>query len=135
VVMLRLVAEHADVWNGGGPPELAAHLNQALDEWCRKVGRDPREIERTAILFPDLVPRWQEYVNRLPAPDRGRGSAVRSQAFQAARCGARGGSVAAGRRLSVPRAIAFSCRPVREAPTAVMLAQGRLDRSAHSTFT
>jgi alkanesulfonate monooxygenase SsuD/methylene tetrahydromethanopterin reductase-like flavin-dependent oxidoreductase (luciferase family) len=62
-VMLRLVAEHADMWNGGGPPDVAAHLNQVLDQWCRKVGRDPREIERTAILFPDLVPRWKEYVD------------------------------------------------------------------------
>jgi hypothetical protein len=134
--MLRLVAEHADVWNGGGQPELAAHLNQALDEWCRKVGRDPREIERTAILFPDLVPRWQEYVNAgFQHLIVGVGARFDLKPARRLLDGARGGIVAAGRRLSVPRAIAFSCRPVREAPTAVMLAQGRLDRSAHSTFT
>lgn len=62
-VMLRLVAEHADMWNGGGPPEAAAHKNRVLDEWCRKVGRDPDEIERTVILFPDQLPAWREYVD------------------------------------------------------------------------
>jgi len=47
-VTLRLVAEHAQMWNGFGPPEQFARKNAILDEWCVKVGRDPREIERTA---------------------------------------------------------------------------------------
>jgi probable F420-dependent oxidoreductase len=49
-VTLRLVAEHADMWNSFGPPgEYAVH-NAALDEWCEKVGRDPAAIERTVLL-------------------------------------------------------------------------------------
>ena len=40
-VMLRLVARHADMWNGGGPPEVAAHKNRVLDRWCERIGRDP----------------------------------------------------------------------------------------------
>ncbi len=29
--MLRLVAEHADIWNGFGPSEKFAHKNRVLD--------------------------------------------------------------------------------------------------------
>ncbi|HUR49462.1 MAG TPA: LLM class F420-dependent oxidoreductase [Acidimicrobiales bacterium] len=47
-VTLRLVAEHADMWNGFGPPEQFAHKNKVLDEWCEKKGRDPKAVERTA---------------------------------------------------------------------------------------
>ena len=46
-VTLRLVAEYADMWNGFGPPESWAKKNVILDEWCEKVGRDPKAIERT----------------------------------------------------------------------------------------
>ena len=46
-VTLRLVAEHAQMWNSFGPPEQFARKNKILDEWCEKKGRDPREIERT----------------------------------------------------------------------------------------
>jgi len=62
-VMLRLVAQHADMWNVAGPPEHAAHKNRVLDDWCGRVGRDPGEIERTVILFPDQLERWREYVD------------------------------------------------------------------------
>ena len=47
-VTLRLVAEHAQMWNGFGPPEQFARKNQVLDAWCEKQGRDPKSIERTA---------------------------------------------------------------------------------------
>ncbi|HEX7166717.1 MAG TPA: LLM class F420-dependent oxidoreductase [Acidimicrobiales bacterium] len=47
-VTLRLVAQHAQMWNGFGPPERFAHKSAVIDQWCAKVGRDPAEIERTA---------------------------------------------------------------------------------------
>jgi probable F420-dependent oxidoreductase len=62
-VMLRLVAEHADLWNVGGPPADAAARNRVLDDWCRRIGRDPKEIERTVLLFPEQAERWREYVD------------------------------------------------------------------------
>jgi probable F420-dependent oxidoreductase len=62
-VMLRLVAQYADMWNGAGSPEVAGHKNRVLDEWCRKIGRDPEAIERTVLLFPDQVAGWREYVD------------------------------------------------------------------------
>ena len=49
-VTLRLVAEHADMWNAFGPPERFAHKNEVLDGWCSKAGRDPAAIERTVTL-------------------------------------------------------------------------------------
>lgn len=48
---LRIVAEHADIWNGQGDPDELARLNGVLDQWCAEVGRDPSEIERSALLI------------------------------------------------------------------------------------
>src|SRR4051812_31891735 len=45
-VTLRIVAQYADMWNGFGDPERAAHKCGVLDSWCERVGRDPGEIER-----------------------------------------------------------------------------------------
>ena len=61
-VTLRLVAEHADAWNGFGPPETFAHKNRVLDEWCAKVGRDPSAIERTVLIEVEDAGRLDEYV-------------------------------------------------------------------------
>lgn len=51
-VTLRLVAEHADMLNTFGPAENFRHKNNVLNEWCEKVGRDPKEIERTVAIYP-----------------------------------------------------------------------------------
>ncbi|GIU84912.1 MAG: LLM class F420-dependent oxidoreductase [Acidimicrobiales bacterium] len=61
-VTLRLVAEHADAWNGFGPPETFAHKCEVLDRWCAEVGRSPAEIERTVAISPGEVDRFEEYV-------------------------------------------------------------------------
>jgi alkanesulfonate monooxygenase SsuD/methylene tetrahydromethanopterin reductase-like flavin-dependent oxidoreductase (luciferase family) len=62
-VTLRITAEHADIWNGGGTPVEAGAKNQLLNEWCEKVGRDPREIERSVTLSPPFDPALtEEYV-------------------------------------------------------------------------
>ena len=49
-VMLRLVAEHADVWNWFGDPGELRRKNAVLDEWCAKAERDPAGIERSVTL-------------------------------------------------------------------------------------
>jgi alkanesulfonate monooxygenase SsuD/methylene tetrahydromethanopterin reductase-like flavin-dependent oxidoreductase (luciferase family) len=46
--MLRIVAEHADLWNTWGTPDLIAHKSAVLDGYCAEVGRDPKAIARTA---------------------------------------------------------------------------------------
>lgn len=64
---LRIVAEHADVWNApGGSPSDMAELSAVLDEHCAAVGRDPAEIRRTVQLrLPedtnDLLPLVEQY--------------------------------------------------------------------------
>jgi alkanesulfonate monooxygenase SsuD/methylene tetrahydromethanopterin reductase-like flavin-dependent oxidoreductase (luciferase family) len=46
-VTLRITAEHADIWHGFGDAGVMRHKNSVLDGWCRKLGRDPAEIERS----------------------------------------------------------------------------------------
>ncbi len=45
---LGLVARHADIWHGFGDPETIRHKHLVLDDWCRRLGRDPLAIERSA---------------------------------------------------------------------------------------
>ncbi|BCY11977.1 LLM class flavin-dependent oxidoreductase [Actinoplanes sp. L3-i22] len=49
---LRIVAEHADLWNipGGGPIEDVASRSALLDRYCAEIGRDPAEITRSIHL-------------------------------------------------------------------------------------
>jgi alkanesulfonate monooxygenase SsuD/methylene tetrahydromethanopterin reductase-like flavin-dependent oxidoreductase (luciferase family) len=48
---LRVVAEHADVWNiPGGDIDDAAQRSALLDRFCAEVGRDPASITRSIFL-------------------------------------------------------------------------------------
>ena len=49
-VMLRIVGEHADIWNGFGDPDAFRRKNAVLDEWCARAGREPAAVERSATL-------------------------------------------------------------------------------------
>jgi probable F420-dependent oxidoreductase len=62
-VMLRLVAEHAQMWNALGSPDEFARKSRILDEWCHKIGRDPGEIERTANVSVNSPRDIKEYVD------------------------------------------------------------------------
>ena len=44
---LRLTAQYADMWHGFGDHETIAHKMQVLNDWCKEVGRNPDEIERS----------------------------------------------------------------------------------------
>ena len=61
-VTLRLVAEYARFWNVLGDPEVFGHKNQVLDEWCAKLGRDPQEIDRTALINDNQLERVEDYL-------------------------------------------------------------------------
>ena len=55
-VTLKLTAQYADAHNAFGPVENFKHKMDVLNEWCDKLGRDPKEIERTVgINAKDLV--------------------------------------------------------------------------------
>jgi len=48
---LRVIAEHADVWNyPGGDVEDAAGRGALLDRYCGEIGRDPASITRSLVL-------------------------------------------------------------------------------------
>ena len=46
---LRIAARYADEWNVWGDPALMAAKGAVLDKHCETIGRDPAEIERSAI--------------------------------------------------------------------------------------
>jgi probable F420-dependent oxidoreductase len=57
--MLRITMAHADAWNSwytdtGNRPKGIAPLRQIVDDACRDVGRDPREVERTVAVHVRL---------------------------------------------------------------------------------
>jgi probable F420-dependent oxidoreductase len=62
-VTLRLVAQYADGWNTFGPPENFAAKNRVLDEWCRKLDRNPKTIERTVGINATEIDNWQAYLD------------------------------------------------------------------------
>lgn len=51
---LRVVAEHADIWNIPGPPHNSVgaliERSRVLDAHCEALGRDPAEVERSVQL-------------------------------------------------------------------------------------
>ncbi len=63
-VTLRIVAQHADIWNGFGDPDAAAHKLSVLDTWCERVGRNPAEIERSIMVNPDTAKLGDAYVEK-----------------------------------------------------------------------
>jgi alkanesulfonate monooxygenase SsuD/methylene tetrahydromethanopterin reductase-like flavin-dependent oxidoreductase (luciferase family) len=74
---LRTTARDADVWNAYGGPERMAELVAVLDERCREIGREPREIWRTVTTHSILRDRpeaaraaWAELVDIHRLDDR-----------------------------------------------------------------
>jgi probable F420-dependent oxidoreductase len=61
-VTLRLVAEHADIWNGFGPLERYAEKNRILDTWCERLGRDPAAIERSVLIGADATDQLDAFL-------------------------------------------------------------------------
>lgn len=70
-VTLRIVARHADEWNGGGSPDQIRRLCGVLDGHCEAVGRDPAGIVRTASL-PVFLSEDESWLSSLR--DRGVGA-------------------------------------------------------------
>jgi alkanesulfonate monooxygenase SsuD/methylene tetrahydromethanopterin reductase-like flavin-dependent oxidoreductase (luciferase family) len=75
-VTLKLVAQYAQMWNAFGEPDEYARKSRILDDWCHKIGRDPKEIERTAnlsIRSPKDIDEWlkagvQHFILRMAHP-------------------------------------------------------------------
>jgi probable F420-dependent oxidoreductase len=54
-VTLRIVARFADMWHTSGPFDRWTRKSDVLDEWCGRLGRDPREIERTVTVSREEI--------------------------------------------------------------------------------
>jgi len=61
-VTLRIVAQHATIWNGQGEPDVLGRKNRIVDEWCARVGRDPMEIERSAQISGAQLNKLDDYL-------------------------------------------------------------------------
>ncbi|MGB5759497.1 MAG: TIGR03560 family F420-dependent LLM class oxidoreductase [Acidimicrobiales bacterium] len=57
---LRMVAQYADEWNVWADPTLMAHKISVLDEHCERLGRDPSEIQRSAVALLFLCDTEQQ---------------------------------------------------------------------------
>lgn len=81
---LKLAARWADEWNTWGTPEILAAKIRVLTQHAENLGRDPRELRRSAQVLVDLD---GQYPSRSPMPVV-RGSAAQLQellgAYQAA---------------------------------------------------
>lgn len=65
-VTLRIAARWADEWNTWGTPDHLAAKAQVLDRHCEAVGRDPREITRSAQVIVYLDARGQQVDRPMP---------------------------------------------------------------------
>ena len=48
-VTLRITAEHANEWNVWGTVDTLKHKMSVLDAHCADIGRDPKDIQRSAV--------------------------------------------------------------------------------------
>lgn len=60
--LLRIVAQHADIWNVIADPVTFRRKNEVLDRWCEEVGRDPAGIERSVLFDAVQLDRADEYL-------------------------------------------------------------------------
>jgi alkanesulfonate monooxygenase SsuD/methylene tetrahydromethanopterin reductase-like flavin-dependent oxidoreductase (luciferase family) len=50
---LRLVARHADIWHTFADGDALGEKSRQLDSYCRDLGRDPAEIDRSCFVAGD----------------------------------------------------------------------------------
>jgi probable F420-dependent oxidoreductase len=62
-ITLKLAAQHADIWNAPSPPDHFEHKNSVLDTWCEKIGRDPKEIERSVLTLGQAPKTLDRYLD------------------------------------------------------------------------
>jgi F420-dependent oxidoreductase-like protein len=49
-IALRIVAEHAQMWNSFGTPEVMRAKIERIEQHCRRIGRDPATIEKSVLV-------------------------------------------------------------------------------------
>ena len=52
------------MWNYFGTPEQMAHKISVIEKWCKEIGRDHKEIEKTVLMTdPGLLNKLDAYVD------------------------------------------------------------------------
>jgi alkanesulfonate monooxygenase SsuD/methylene tetrahydromethanopterin reductase-like flavin-dependent oxidoreductase (luciferase family) len=74
---LRLVAEHADMCNVLGNPQMVRRLMNVLDHHCEDVGRDPSSVCRTVLSMVIVRDTPDEAEAAIPAIYQGNPSPLR----------------------------------------------------------
>lgn len=74
-VTLKITAKYADEWNVWGEPDLLRHKMQILDAHCADVGRNPADIQRSAVALLFLTDD-QARLEQLRNADIGRPSII-----------------------------------------------------------
>ena len=65
---LRIAAKYANEWNVWGTPELLKRKMAILDQHCADIGRDPKEIKRSA---PIALPKSSSQSRARPSGQSG----------------------------------------------------------------
>jgi len=65
-VTLKIAAKYADEWNVWADVDTIKHKMTILDQHCETVGRDPQEIERSAVALLFLSDD-EDYIKRMKA--------------------------------------------------------------------
>lgn len=63
-VTLKITAKYANEWNVWGTPEILEHKMSVLDDHCATLGRNPREIKRTAVALL-FMSEDQSYLDKM----------------------------------------------------------------------
>ena len=74
-VTLRIVAKYADEWNVWGDVDTLIKKMRILDQHCDAIGRDPNDIERSAVALLFLTDD-EERIKRLKSMDLGMPSII-----------------------------------------------------------
>jgi alkanesulfonate monooxygenase SsuD/methylene tetrahydromethanopterin reductase-like flavin-dependent oxidoreductase (luciferase family) len=59
--MIRLAARYADTWNSRGTPDEMRQRNGAMDDACRRYGRDPAAVKRSLLYVVAQMPDEQPW--------------------------------------------------------------------------
>ena len=65
---LKITAQYADEWNVWGDVDILRHKMGVLDQHCESVGRDPQEVERSAVALLFLSDN-EKYLKRIREAD------------------------------------------------------------------
>ena len=65
---LKIAAQYADEWNVWGDAQILRHKMNILDQHCDSAGRDPHEIERSAVALLFLSDN-EKYLNKIRAAE------------------------------------------------------------------